>query len=60
MVAAATIIIMAVVKKAQQNVFALYHSFNPHNPPGMHLDFRLSFQDCPRALSALFDSQQMQ
>ena len=46
-------------KKAQQNVFALYHSYNPHNPPGMHLDFRLSFQDCRRASPALFDSHTM-
>ena len=28
MVAAATIVIMAAAKKAQQNVFALYHSYN--------------------------------
>ena len=48
MAASATIVIMAVAKKAQQKVFALYHSYNPHNPPGMHLDFTLSFQDCPR------------
>ena len=31
MVVAATIVIMAAVKKAQQNVFALCHSYNPHN-----------------------------
>ena len=29
MVAAATIVSMAAAKKAQQNVFALYHSYNP-------------------------------
>ena len=56
MVAAATIVIMAAAKKAQQNVFALYHSYNQHNPPGMHLDVRLSNPDCPRASPALFDS----
>ena len=56
MVAATTIVITAAAKKVQQNVFALYHAYNPHNPPGMHLDFRLSFQDCHLASPALFDS----
>ena len=59
MAAAATIVIMAVAKKTQQKVFALYHSYNPHNPPGMHLDFTLSFQDCPRGPPALFNPQTM-
>ena len=56
MVVAATIVIMAVVKKAQKNVLALYHSYNLHHLPRMHLDFRLSFQDCPCGLPVLFDS----
>ena len=59
MVAAATIVIMATAKKAQQIFFALYHSYNPHNPPGMHLDFQLSFEDCPRASPVSFDSHTM-
>ena len=53
MVAVAAIVNMTVVKNAQQYFFAFYHSYNLHNPPGMHLYFRLSFQDCPRASPAL-------
>ena len=33
MVAVATIVSMPAATKAQQNVFALYHSNNPHRPP---------------------------
>ena len=55
MVAAATIVNMAAAKKAQQNVFALYHSYNRT----IHLDFTLLFQDCPRASQAFFDSHTM-
>ena len=43
MVASATLVIMAAAKKVQQNVFVLNHPYNPHNPPVIHMDFRLSF-----------------
>ena len=32
-------------RKRSKIVCVLYHSYNPHNPPEMHLDFRLSFQE---------------
>ena len=35
------------------------HSYNPHNPPQIRLDFRLSIQDCPRTSPALFDFHTM-
>ena len=56
MVAAETIVIMAAAKKAQQNVFASYHSYNQHD---FSENWILDFQDCPRASPALFDSHTM-
>ena len=35
---------MAVAKKAQQNVFPLYHLYNPNNSPGVHMDLDFHFK----------------
>ena len=57
--AAATIVSLAAAKKAQQNVFALYHSYNRTILLGFIWILDLSSQDCPRASPALFDSHVM-
>ena len=44
MVAAATIVSMAAAKKAQQNVFALYHSYNRTIPLGFICIFDFHFK----------------
>ena len=43
-------------RRKRSKMFSFFcHSYNPHNPPQIRLDFRLSIQDCPRTSPALFD-----
>ena len=45
---------MVAAKKAPRSVTPLCHSYIPHNPPGIHLNFIRSFRGCPRASLAFW------